>query len=201
MGIENLRTETGRIYREDGTSVNLADTMANATDPTGGIYTNTELQNAIHEGNAFSFDYDGTINGASSVYFMGITGDKQIHFDRVSGDFQKGGVRLWLYEAPTTTANGTAQAPVNLNFASTNAATMALYSAPTITDNGAKKTSRYFPITGFGLNISPANGDIALGRVLKTNTKYLFRVENTELTACTFGINFTWHDCNIILGV
>lgn len=192
--------KTGRMLKEDSEFVNVANVISEATDTTGGIYVNNELQHAIHDGNAFSFDYDGTVPGNSSIYFMGITGDEQVHFDRISGDFEKGGIRLWLYEAPTTTANGIEQTIVNMNFASSNIGTMTLYSSPTITDNGTKKASIFIPVTGVGVNISPASAAIASGRVLNTNTKYLFRIENTELTNCDFGINFTWHDCKIILG-
>jgi hypothetical protein len=131
---------------------------------------------------------------------MAITGDKQIHFDAISAEFQKGGIRLWIYESPTTTANGTSQTSVNMNFASLKNSTLSLYLSPTITSNGTKKLAKLFPLTGSGANTSPASGDIAGGRVLKANTKYLFRVENTDNSACVFGINFIWHDDNNILG-
>lgn len=198
--IDTIDPQSGRILKEDNLPVNIADFIERATDLTGGIYVNDESQHAIHSGDSYSFDYDGTLAGSTSLYFMGITGDKQVHFDEISGNFQKGGIRLWLYETPATTANGTAQTPANMNFASTNTTTLSLYSAPTITDNGTKKLSRYFPLTGVGVNVIPQSGSIAGGRVLKANTKYLFRVENTDLTSCSFGINFVWHDDNTVLG-
>lgn len=198
--IDTIDPETGRILKEDNTVINLADIIATATDATGGIYVNNEMQHAIHSGNAYSFDYDGTLGATSSLYFMGVTGAKQIHFDSIHADFQKGGVRLWLYEAPTTTADGTAQTGVNMNFASIKTSTLSLFAAPTVTSNGIKKISHFFPLTGVGVNVAPQTGDVAGGRVLKQNTKYLFRIENTDSSACTFGINFIWHDDNNILG-
>ena len=194
---------TGRFLKEDSTYINMADTLANALDPTGSIQTSDEVRNAIHMGDAYSFDIDNVsspLAGSTSMYLMGITGSKQIHFDSLSGDFQKGGIRITLYEAPTTTANGTPQTSVNMNFASTKTASISIFLTPTITSNGTYKTSHYFPLTGNGVNVSPVQGDIAAGRVLKPNTKYLFRIENTDTASCIFGLNFIWHDSNIVLG-
>lgn len=198
--IVNRDIRTGRLLKEDDTFINLADILAKAIDLTGGLYVNNEMQHAIHSGDSYSFDYDGTLNASTSLYFLGVTGNKQIHFDAIHADFQKGGVRLWLYEAPVTTADGTAQASVNMNFASANVSTLSLFSAPTLTSNGTKKVSHFFPLTGRGVNVVPASSDIAGGRVLKTNTKYLFRIENIDTSACTFGVNFIWHDDDNILG-
>ena len=169
-------------------------------DPTGGLDIISELQSSIHRGNAYSFDTDGEIPISSSLYFVGIVGDKQVHFDNVTINLQKGAVRLWLYESPTLTDNGTPESPINMNFASINTSSLSLYSAPTITDNGTKKASIFFPLTGGGANTSPQEGGIASGRVLKTNTTYLFRLENLDNSECSFGIDFIWHDSDYILG-
>lgn len=201
--IDTIDPMSGRILKEDNNTINIADIIAELIDLTGGVYVNDEVKHAVHNGDAYSFDYDtGAIGlaGNTSLYFMGVTGSKQVHFDEITAKFQKGGIRLWLYEAPITTANGTAQTPNNMNFASTNTSTMALYSAPTITSNGTKKEAQFLPITGVGVNVSPSSGDFAGGRVLKQNTKYLFRIENIDSSACTFGINFVWHDDDTVLG-
>lgn len=197
--IDTIDPQSGRILKENNTVINIADIIATATDGTGGIYVANELQHATHKGNAYGFDVDGTVGATSSLYFLGITGAKQIHFDHIHGDFQKGGIRIWLYEAPTTTANGTPESPINLNFSSSNISQLSLYSAPTITSNGTKKATHYFPLTGSGANISPASDVVAGGRVLKPNTKYLFRIENLDNATCTFGVNFIWHDDDNIL--
>lgn len=192
--IVNRDVKTGRVLKEDNTFINIADIIGTATDLTGGIYVVDEIRHAVHSGDAYSYDVDGTIAAESSIYVLGATGDKQIHFDSLLGNFSKGGIRLSLYESPTVTSNGTLQNSVNLNFASSNTSTMAIYSAPTITDNGILKTSLFIPITGVGVNVSPAAGGIANGRVLKQNTLYLLQIQNTDTSACPFGISFNWHD-------
>jgi len=170
----------------------------------GGIPVSDELREAIHNGNAYSFGTDSTIIGAipasSSIYLLGITGDKQVHFDLFSGRFQKGGIKLWLYEDAITTANGTLQTTHNMLFQSSNISTLQLYAAPTITNNGNEKVSEFFPLTGLGVNVTPVDGEIAGGRVLKANTKYMFRVQNTDTSTCSFGVNFIWHDADVLLG-
>jgi hypothetical protein len=195
IDIDTLTLNSGRLIREDNSVINIA----NSIDHTGGIYTTDELTHAVHKGVAYSYAADGSVAALSSLYFLGTTGAKQVHFQLFSGDFQKGGIRISLYEAPTTTADGTAQIPVNMNFVSTNVATLLLFSAPTVTANGTLKAARFLPLTGVGVNTASANGDIAGGRVLKANTKYLFRLENTDATACTFGINFAWIEEDVIL--
>jgi hypothetical protein len=185
-----------------GNEVKITDANGDpfVADPTGAFATTTELQEAIHRGDAYSFDVDGTIGIDTSIYFVGIIGGKQIHFDNLLLYLEKGDIKLWIYESPTLTDNGTQQTPINMNFASGNTSVLSLYSDPTITDNGTKKVSTYFPLSGGGANTSPEKGSIASGRVLKANTTYLFRLQNLDNSSCDFGINFIWHDSDYILG-
>jgi len=162
----------------------------------------TELQRAIHDGRAFSLEADGQLTAVTpTLDFLGVTGDKQIHFDSLGGLFSQGGVRISLYEAPTVSANGTPVTPTNMNFASTNTSSMAIYSGPTITDPGTRKVSPYFPATGVGVNVSPANASVANGRVLKANTQYLFRVTDEAAVTIGYGVTFIYHESDVELGV
>ncbi len=202
--VENDSQAKSLSYFISDTPVKVSLTDASGSpiiaDPTGGMATNTELQTAIHNGDAYSFDDDGTIGNESSLYFLGVIGDKQIHFDQISIKLEKGAVKLWIYESPTLTDNGTPETPINMNFASSNTSVLSLYSAPTITDNGTKKGSEYFPLTGGGANTAPQQGGVASGRVLKANTTYLFRLQNLDNSSCDFGVDFIWHDSDYILG-
>ena len=190
---------SGRILKvalTDGLGSNII------SDPTGSVATVNELQNSIHKGDAYSFslDNEGTpLAAGSSIFLLGKNGSKQVHFDLFEANLEKGGIRLWLYESPTTTADGTAQATINMNFNSSNIGSLSLFLSPTITSNGTKKISEFFPVTGVGVNVSPVQANVAGGRILKPNTNYLFRIENTDSSSCTFGVVFQWHDSDVIL--
>ena len=159
-----------------------------------------EHTRAIHDGLAFSIDADGSVLKGSSIYFLGRTGSKQVHFDQFTAKFSQGLVRIYLYEAPTITTPGTPSSGVNLNFAASTIATMITYLGPTPSDNGILKSSKYLPISGGGANTSPSEGGIAGGRVLKANTDYLFRIQNLDTNNdITFGATFEWHESDIVL--
>jgi hypothetical protein len=165
-----------------------------------GVTIITENTRAIHDGEEFSIDADGTLLKAATLKLLGITGDKQVHFDEFFGKFSQGAVRISLYEAPTITANGTPILPVCSNFEIDNTAELAVHSNPTTTANGTFKAKVYLPRTGGGANVSGAEGGIAGGRVLKRNTAYLFLIENLDANVDNvYGINFTWHESDIIL--
>ena len=53
-----------------GNEVKITDANGDpfVADPTGAFATTTELQEAIHRGNAYSFDVDGTIGIDTSIY-------------------------------------------------------------------------------------------------------------------------------------
>lgn len=160
----------------------------------------TENQRAVHDGEEFSVDADGTLARATSLKLLGITGSKQIHFDEFMGKFSQGNIRITLYEAPTITTNGTQVPVVCSNFEKNAVAQLAVYSAPTTTANGTFKAKVNLPLTGGGANTSGAEGGIAGGRILKRNTAYLFIVENLDANIDTvYGLNFNWHESDIIL--
>jgi len=166
-----------------------------------GLTSLSELTRAIHEGKAFAIGTEGEIAASSSVYLLGKSGDKQIHFDEFIADFSQGNIRISLYEDTIVSADGTPVIPSNMNFASTNEATLSVFSAPTITSNGTlKQPPKFLPLTGGGANVSPSQGGIAKGRVLKRNTNYLIRIENLDAnTAVTFGAILTWHESDVVL--
>jgi hypothetical protein len=62
-----MQAISGRRVKEDSSFINLADIVAMAIDLTGGVYVNNEMQHSIHEGDAYSFDIDGTISASTSL--------------------------------------------------------------------------------------------------------------------------------------
>jgi hypothetical protein len=169
-------------------------------DETGGLIFIDELKAAIHRGEAYGYDAEGSIPANTSLLFLGVTGSKQLHFDEFLGDFSKGNIRITLYEDTVTSNNGTAVTPYGLNRAKVIAPTMTLYATPTVTSNGTKVAGKFLPLSGAGSNTNPQNGGIAKGKVLIANTKYLFVIQNTDAnTAVSFGANFIWSESTVVL--
>ena len=182
--VQNRSMRSGRFIREDNRFTNVAGKS--------GLKTEDELKSFIHEGQAFGIDADGTLLNAASLLLLGITGDREVHFLAIEGDWSAGGVRYELFEEPTTTADGTPVTPYALNRALVNAATLSVYSAPTVTDDGIKIAQKYIPSTGVGGNVQAKFGGIAGGRVLKKNTKYLIKLTNESGDTVTHGHYFVW---------
>ena len=165
------------------------------SDKLGYLATSNELQTAIHNGIAYGTDWDGTINGESSIKFLGKITTKDVHFHILEGNFEKGDVRVSLYEAPTITANGTLITSVtNLNRNFVDSSTVSMYLAPTTTGNGTKIGGSYVPISGLGSGVQSSRVGVAGGRVLKKNTNYLIVIENIDTSAVTAGISFVWDE-------
>ena len=163
------------------------------SDKLGYLPIVSELQSAIHNGIAFGVDWDGTIAGSSSLILLGKATTKDIHFHILEGRFEKGDVRISLYEAPTTTANGTqiiTVANLNRNFTDTN--TLSIYLAPTVTLNGTKIGGSFDPLAGLGSGTQSSKLGVAGGRVLKKNTDYLIVVENLDTASVSAGLDFIW---------
>jgi len=164
-------------------------------DKLGLLGTTTELNTALHDGKAYSFSQDGTIPQESSIILLGRVADKEIHFHSFAGKFQKGDIRISLYEAPTIIADGT---PItthsNLNRNFSDDSTMFLYDTPTVTDNGIKIGGTFEPLTGGGANTQSSAPSVSGNRVLKKNTDYLFVIENLDNASCSYGINYIWSE-------
>lgn len=165
-----------------------------------GITVINEELRAIHDGLEFSIDADGTIAKSTSISFLGITGDKQVHFDEFLGRFSQGGIRVEIFEAPTVTTTGTPLVPICSNFEANTTAQLQVFASPVVSANGTRKENKFFPKTGQGVNVSPTAGGIAGGRVLKRNDVYLFLITNEDtVNDIAFGIEFDWHESEIIL--
>lgn len=191
--------DTGRFLKEDSTTINLADVVANAVDPLGGITFYDEMQHAIHLGTAYSFSAHGTVAGNSTYTFIGRVTTKQVHFDGMNVGFQAGGVLVELLEAPTVSVLGTLQTVRRKNRATPKAVTMSVYAGATIT-GGTMIFDTLPPIvSGQGNKIESASTGIVQGWVLAQNTDYAIRFTNTTATAITFDANFGWHEPSIVL--
>lgn len=174
--------------------------MTTINDKLGYIATTNEQQTEIHNGHMYEIDADGSIPALSSLLFLGKVGDKEVHFHTIAGQFAKGGIRISLFEAPVISNNGTTRLGTNLNRNYKDNHTLQVFSSPTVTSNGYELPSVFFPLTGLGVNVLSASISLAGGRILKRNTDYLIKIENTDNSAVKYGVNFIWSESDVYSG-
>jgi hypothetical protein len=178
--------DAGRFYTPSGKIVSIVDEV-------GALISTDEISSSIHLGFAFGIDDSGTLAAQTSLILLGVVGEKEVHFNQIDGNFSQGNIRVSLFEAPTTTANGTPLTPYALNRANVKANTLQVFSAPIVTSNGTAIGSKFLPLSGGGANTQPVGGSIANSRVLKRNTKYLMMIQNTDMnSSAIFGVNIVW---------
>lgn len=169
------------------------------TDPTNGMYVVDELSNAVHNGNAFAVNASGTITTGASVYLLGKTGDKEVHFDHFHISVSKGLFAIDLYENPTITADGTPIVALNRKRNSANTPTMSTFSGSTITDNGTLlEEIIIYDTGGVGSNEQQGSGNVDADWILAPNTNYLFVLKNNDSTSTNFSGHFIWAERDVI---
>jgi hypothetical protein len=186
--------DTGRFLKEDSTTFNIADAISGAMDKSGSIKTVGELQNAVHDGLAYGFSSHASIAGLGILIFLGRVGAKQVHFDGLSCDVSQGPFLIELFEAPTVTTTGTAQATRRRNRANATVSTMLVYSGATVSANGLLVDDDLVQGIGLGSNTLSGTAGVDAAFVLKANTDYIIKFTNQAATATTYNAKFIWHE-------
>lgn len=200
--IDTIDPNSGRLLKENGEFLNIADLFQEALDPLLGFAVYSEKQRAIHKGESFGVSMYATgLANNGVVTMIGRVGAKQIHFDGMDIDLSSGGVLLELIEAPTVTVLGTLTSAHRKNRAigTPTSNTMLIYDGATIT-GGSVVYSTKPPVISIGGNkVSSANASIADGWVLKQNTDYAIRITNQSGAAIDYSASFGWHESSIVL--
>lgn len=194
--IDTIDPLSGRVLKEDNSFMNMADTFVGAVDKSGALKTVTEFQNAVHDGESFSYSANqiGLANNGV-VTFLGRTGTKQVHFDGLSIKTSIAPFRVQFYEAPTVSNAGTLLTSRRRNRINTNTSLMEIYSTPTYSAVGTiLDDDLIVEISGSGGNKNSGAGSIDDGWVLKANTDYLIVLTNLSGGATNWSGKFSWHE-------
>jgi len=166
-------------------------------DKSGNVKTLTEIQNAVHDGLAFSYSINATglANGAT-VSFLFRTGAKQVHFDGLGLDVSQAPVSVMFYESPTVTSAGTLQTSRRRNRSNANVSLSTIYLAPTVSAVGTLLDTQLIVSASSGSNKVAGSAEVDGGWVLKANTDYYFTVTNSSGSAINYNVQATWHEAN-----
>jgi len=154
----------------------------------------------LYYGTTFSSGYEVILSGSATIYLQGKTGsDRLVHFFPRTMTHNGTDVSVYLCEAPTFTADGTASATAyNMNRESAKTAQFTIYTnPPDATDDGlVLGLTRIFAATG-GVGQATAAALVAaagLERIMKKNTDYALKIVNNVTASTTFVVSWTWYE-------
>lgn len=153
-----------------------------------------EVNSGVHEGVGYQIgSYNAALANGGTLVFFGMTNNKNVHFLGLNMTTNAGGWLIEMYEAPTVTANGTLQTPVNLNFQSTNVNGMTVYTGGTVSANGTIKLTKHIHALGTGsANRIDTASALSAGMILKRNTTYMFRITNNSGSVGAYEVHLGW---------
>lgn len=169
----------------------FVDNVKNTLDPSSGIIVVLDNeQYRIHEGqHFFATDHDNDIDVETSKYWHVIAPDSStdVHLKFTLHLDDPG--KIEVFEAPTTTANGTSITVFNNDRNSANTADLTLYSDPTVSADG-----NLIYVERIGTNKS-AGGKLRRNQeiILKYSAAYLIKV-TTDANDNEASIEFHWYE-------
>ena len=179
--IYNLTPQTGRMIDDE-------DNMHNVVDKYGSLKVIDPANSSVHEGTSFTYSATTSIVSLATAYFMGRNGAKVGHLIRFVIDADNAPILVEFFEAPTVTAPGTLQTPLNRNRVLNAAPTMAVYAAPTISADG----TRLMVTKILGANKTIGGSELGGEWLLKPSTDYIFKVTNSSNQTANVTAAFDW---------
>ena len=148
------------------------------------------FKEATIQGKAWSLDHvDLSVESVEDLDVLLITGAKEATI--MPSAAANGVSQSFIYEAPTTSANGSAITIINKNrnFSAV-LPVLTAFSGPTVTGVGTQLANGLIlgEVDKFGEEITES------GFVLKPNTKYLLRVDNTSGGTLPMSISVDFHE-------
>lgn len=159
-----------------------------------GAFTQTDQTNVIAEqGKMFNFETSSdNVDILAPLKILFKTGAKKVKY-RTDVSTLGSTVKIELYSAPTTSANGVEIVPVNYNpTVSAPAPAMKMYLGPTVSNNGTLTYTRYFLGWSQGATSVGISKSGAIWRWLPANSTFLaILTPVADNTQVTYGGDFT----------
>ena len=162
-------------------------------EDTGAVITIESTHHEVHEGEMFHAGYSASVLNGANLDFQLTTGAKDTH--STWEVFAGGLVTVSLFEAPTT-SGGTAVAAYNMHRGSPNTPQSAVVHTPTVTDTGSVALVNGRILPGGTSPTTRVGGGIRAGAewILKSNTKYLLRVNNGSGGTIAINAVLEWYE-------
>lgn len=156
------------------------------------LITHDTVHHHIHHGHAFTSGFsDEDLAAAASVELLvrvAATKTAHVRLNMAS----EATARVLLFEATTTSADGTPVARLNRNRGSATTATTLVFEGPTITGDGTELLNVLLP-GGSGGNASGTSGTSAFEWILDP-ADYLVRLTNEDASAKDVTLQLNWYE-------
>jgi hypothetical protein len=176
------------------TTVNqLVENYNMALDSVSGALQVIDYEHArVHSGKAFLVNGKHSItNGSTDYYLLKVPANSYPHLRNVEVTASAGPMDIYLFEAPTTTNDGTGMTEVNYNRNSANTPSMTVFADPTVTVDGTEL--EYLIVTGTKHDAgSGMNAQTEF--VLKPSTNYLVKITNNSGSTVTYALKLFWYE-------
>lgn len=161
----------------------------------GAIQTIDSAHYRVHRGQAFGYSLKTTLAAGASAFLLGKMGSGNVHFRHFTIGATDGPIDFELFEAPTTTANGTLQTSLNRNRASSNTSNISIYLGPTVTSNGTRLFINGVLADASFFSTVTSETTEPEEWILKSNTDYLIRLtNNASAGTATLYAGFFWYE-------
>lgn len=186
-------TRGGYLFASDGTTVNEADILRNATDATGAQIAMDEVHAFVNRGIVFDLTAKISLPASDTIYVTGVTNGAVVHFVRENYTANLGGIEIRLLEDVVFTG-GTSLTAVNRNRTSTNTATLDLKSGATVTDTGTEMYMLGFPDASSPFGRTSQSGADTIPWVLDSGTNYAIEIKNLTADAKIIYAELAWYE-------
>jgi len=197
--IDQLRTDpprTGRLIREDGAVVNEADAFDTINKSRVSM---TDLHANTHKGIVFDLSQKIELSASQILYFVGITKENIVHFNRHGFSSSEGGVEFRLLEDVTYTAGtGALLSGQNRNRGLDKLSTLEIHVGGNVTDDGTELHLLGLPQPASGTPTRQAQSALDAEWVLKANSVYAIKIINTTAVAKTVYAEMTWYEPGLL---
>ena len=147
-----------------------------------------------HLGNMFNVSAKLSIATGTDAFLLGKVGNEPIHWNHYSVGANDGPLDIYLYETPTTTADGSALSVVNRNRESSNTTSFTAFAGPTVSANGTELFISGVLSSAVGANLSTRDSSDDTIWILNPNTNYLFRIHNNGAGTADVWTHFAFHE-------
>lgn len=186
-------TRGGYLFASDGTTVNEADILRNATDATGAQIAMDEVHAFVNRGIVFDLTAKITLPANATIYLTGVTHGAVVHFIRESYLSDEGGVEFRLLEG-VEFSGGTAMTPMNRNRTSSNIATLDIKSGSSVTNTGTELYVIGFPTAASPQGRGSKSGSDTVPWVLASETNYAIEIKNLTAGAKIIYAELAWYE-------
>lgn len=181
------------MFASDGTTVNEADILRNATDATGARIAMDEVHAFVNRGIVFDLTAKITLPSLGTVYLTGETNGAVVHFIREAYLSNEGGVEFRLLEDVTFTGGSTMTA-LNRNRTSNNQASLVIKSGATVTGLGTELYILGLPLADSPQGRGAQLGDESIPWVLDSQSNYAIEIKNLSALAKTIYAQLSWYE-------